>query len=174
MQEWCHSHGWIRVFFSLPHKECWFRQSPMDRMGFLGVSVGKGSHCNAGDPGLIPGWERFPGEGNGNPLQYSCLENPMDREAWWATVHRVSQKSQTRQKQLSTHSTVDKTAFAQVQESLEVLEHHRSKNSRIGCIEEDKKNISLYPHHPFPRVAQLRTKRDLLGNTPECEKSGPR
>ena len=45
------------------------------------------SACNAGDPGLTPGSGRSPGEGNGNPLQYSCLENPMDRRAWWATVH---------------------------------------------------------------------------------------
>ena len=50
--------------------------------------------CNVGDLGSIPRSGRFPGEGNGNPLQYSCLENPMDREAWWATVHRVA-KSQT-------------------------------------------------------------------------------
>ena len=51
----------------------------------------------AGDPrdaDLIPGWERFPGEGNGNPLQYSCLESSMDRGTWWATVHGVT-KSQT-------------------------------------------------------------------------------
>ena len=53
------------------------------------------SACNAGDPGLIPGLGRSPGEGNGNPLQYACLENPMDRGAWWATVHGVA-KSQTR------------------------------------------------------------------------------
>ena len=46
--------------------------------------------CDAGDLGLIPGLGRSPGEGNGNPLQYSCLENPMDRGAWWATVHRVA------------------------------------------------------------------------------------
>ena len=48
--------------------------------------------ANAGDirdPGLIPGLGRSPGEGNGNPLQYSCLENPMDREAWWVTVYGV-------------------------------------------------------------------------------------
>ena len=45
--------------------------------------------CNAGDPDLILGLERSPGEGNGNPLQCSCLENPMDRGAWWATVHEV-------------------------------------------------------------------------------------
>ena len=43
--------------------------------------------CSTGDPGLIPGSGRTPGEENGNPLQYSCLENPMDRGAWWATVH---------------------------------------------------------------------------------------
>ena len=53
------------------------------------------SASNAGDPGLIPGSGRSPGEGNGNRLQYSCLENPMDREAWWATVHGVA-KSRTR------------------------------------------------------------------------------
>ena len=53
------------------------------------------SDCNAGDLGWIPGSGRFPGEGSGNPLQYSCLGNPMDRGAWRATVHGVS-KSQTR------------------------------------------------------------------------------
>ena len=58
-------------------------------MSFPHSSVGKESICNAGDPGLIPVSGRFPGEGNGNPLQYSCLENPMDRGAWWATIHGV-------------------------------------------------------------------------------------
>ena len=51
---------------------------------------------NAGDTGLaglIPGWARCPGERHGNPLQYSCLENPMEREAWWATVHGVTKAS---------------------------------------------------------------------------------
>ena len=56
-------------------------------------SDGKESVCNAGELGLIPGWGQSPGEGNGNLLQYSCLENPMDREAWQATVHEVT-KSQ--------------------------------------------------------------------------------
>ena len=51
--------------------------------------------CNAGDLGSIPGSGRSPGEGNGNPLQYSCLENPMGGGAWWATVHGVA-KSRTR------------------------------------------------------------------------------
>ena len=54
----------------------------------------KESACNAGDPGSIPGTGRSPGEENGNPLQYSCTANPVDRGAWWATVHGVA-KSQT-------------------------------------------------------------------------------
>ena len=65
-------------------------------MGFPGSSDGKASAYNAGDLGSIPGSGRSPGEGNGNPLQYSCLENPMDRGVWWAQgVHRVA-KSRTR------------------------------------------------------------------------------
>ena len=51
-------------------------------VGFSGGSDGKASVCNAGDPGSIPGLGRSPGEGNGNPLHYSCLENPMDHGAW--------------------------------------------------------------------------------------------
>ena len=60
-----------------------------------GDSDGKAPVYNAGDLGLIPGSGRSPGEGNGNPLQYYCLENPMDRGTWQATVHGVT-KSQTR------------------------------------------------------------------------------
>ena len=67
---------------------------------FPGSSVGKESACNAGDQGLIPGSGRSPREGNGNPLQYSCLENPVDRGAWSATVHGVTQ-SWTQLKPLS-------------------------------------------------------------------------
>ena len=64
-------------------------------LGFPGSSDGKASAYNAGDPGSIPRLGRSPGEGNGNPLQYSCLENLMDGGAWWATVHGVA-KSWTR------------------------------------------------------------------------------
>ena len=63
-------------------------------LGFPGGSEGTASAYNAGDLGSIPGSGRSPGEGNGNPLQYSRLENPMDRGAWWATVHGVA-NSQT-------------------------------------------------------------------------------
>ena len=70
-------------------------------MDFPGGSDGKASAYNVGDPGSVPGLGRSPGEGNGNPLQYSCLENSMDREAWWATVHG-SQLDTT--EQLSVHT----------------------------------------------------------------------
>ena len=59
---------------------------------FPGISVGKESACSA-DLGSIPGWGRSPGEQNGNPLQYSCMKNPMDGGGWWATVHGVCKES---------------------------------------------------------------------------------
>ena len=59
--------------------------------GFPGGSEVKVSACNAGDLGSIPGLGRSPGEGNGNPFQYSCLENPMDRGGWWAIVHGITE-----------------------------------------------------------------------------------
>ena len=67
----------------------------MCQADFPGGSDGKESACNPGDLSSIPGLEKSPGEGNGNPLQYSCLENPTDGGAWWATVHGVA-KSRTR------------------------------------------------------------------------------
>ena len=72
-------------------------------VGFPDSASGKEPACSAedaGDTGSIPGLERSPGVGHGNPLQCSCLENPMDRGAWQATIHRVT-KSRTRLKQLS-------------------------------------------------------------------------
>ena len=65
------------------------------KVGFPGGSDGKASTCNAGDPGVIPGSGRSRGEGNSNPLQHFCLENPMDGGALQATVHGVA-KSRTR------------------------------------------------------------------------------
>ena len=62
--------------------KCWLK-------GYGGSEV-KASACNAGDLGSIPESGRSPGDGNGNPLQYSCLENPTDGGAWWATVHGVA------------------------------------------------------------------------------------
>ena len=77
-------------------------------MGFPAGSVGKKSACDAGDTGdssLIPGLGRSPGRGHGNALQYSCLGNPVDRGAWWATVNRVA-KSWTRLRRLSMHNGI--------------------------------------------------------------------
>ena len=71
-------------------------------MGFPGGSVGKESTCNAKDAGLISELGRSPRGEHGNPLQNSCLEYPMDRGAWWATVHTVT-KSWTQLNQVSTH-----------------------------------------------------------------------
>ena len=73
------------------HPVCGHTQWPS---GFSGGSGVKTPRASAGDMGWIPGSERSPGKGNGNPLQYSCLGNPMDRGAWWALVHSVA-KSQT-------------------------------------------------------------------------------
>ena len=68
---------------------------------FPGGSDGKESACDAGDPASVPGSGRPPGEGNGYPLQYSCLENSMDRRMWWATAHGVTEESDMSE-QLST------------------------------------------------------------------------
>ena len=75
-------------------------KSPLYTVAFQGVLMVKNLPASAGDTGdvgSIPGSRRSPGEGHDNPLQYSCLENPMDRGAWWATVLRVA-KSQTQLK----------------------------------------------------------------------------
>ena len=66
--------------------------SVIRKMGFPGGSDGKEPTCNEGDPGSILGSGRSPGGGHGNPHQYSCLQNPMDRGAWWATLHGVTKR----------------------------------------------------------------------------------
>ena len=80
---WIHKHG-MSLFISASI-------FPDIQIGSPGVSDSKKSACNSGDPGSIPEYGRFPGEGNSYQLQYSCLENPMDREAWQAAVHRVAE-----------------------------------------------------------------------------------
>ena len=76
--------------------------APTQPLGFHCSSIGKESACNASNSGPIPGSGRSPGEGNGNPLQYSCLGHPMDRGAWWAAVHDVTKESDTTE-WLNTH-----------------------------------------------------------------------
>ena len=79
----------------LQSSEWWKPQTIWHSLGISGGSDGKETACKAGDLGSNPGPGKSLGEGNGNPLQYSCLENSMDRRAWWATVHGVA-RSQTR------------------------------------------------------------------------------
>ena len=88
------SHVWNQIYVD---EICnWFLREHMHKArGFPGGSDGKASAYNTGDPGSIPGLGRSPGEGNGNPLQFSCLDNSRDRGAWQAIVHGVT-KSQTR------------------------------------------------------------------------------
>ena len=85
---------WVRVLVResrIQRAKTWPKK---DFFSFPGGSDGEESACNAGDPGLIHGSRRSPGEGKGNPLHYSCLENSMDRGGWRATVHRAT-KSQS-------------------------------------------------------------------------------
>ena len=87
--------------------------------------VAKNPPANAGDMGLIPGSGRSPGRGHGNPVQYSCLENPMDRGDWWTTVHSVA-KSLTQLKQLSMHiRKADTMGRAEQKERTESAKHRR-------------------------------------------------
>ena len=84
-----------RIFFFFLFCGCSKSHCYFCDVRFPGISDDIESACNKGDPGSIPGSGRSPGEGNGNPLQYSCLENPMDGGAWQATFHGVT-RSQTR------------------------------------------------------------------------------
>ena len=86
----------ICIFKCLPYTSSWmcYRFLKTYQVQHWASPDSKESTCNAGYLGFIPGLGRSPEEGHGNPLQYSCLENPMDRKAWWATVHGV-EKSQT-------------------------------------------------------------------------------
>ena len=105
-------------------------------LGFPGGSDSKESTCNVGDLGSIPGSGRSPGEGNGNPLQYSCLRNPMDRGARWATVHGVA-KSRTR---LTTEHT---RAVCSIEGQMESVQ--KSTIFKAGSLVEVKgDNIQMY------------------------------
>ena len=85
------------------------------------VAQSKASACNAGDPGLISGSGRSPGEGNGNPLQYSFLENAMERGAWWATVHGVTRVRH------------------------DLVTEHSYTHTALFCLEKKKLNVYVFP-----------------------------
>ena len=105
------------------------------RLGFPDSSNGKEPACNVGDLVLIPGWGRSTGEMHGNPLQYSCLENPTDRRAWWATVHGV-RKSQTDMTQRLIHTWLINNVMMvpDVQQSDSVIHVHGSVLFKLSSI----------------------------------------
>ena len=92
-------------------------------MGFLGGPDSEESAWSAGDPGLIPELGRSPEEGNGNPLQCSCLKNPMDRGAWWAPVHGVTELNRTERLALSFTYTTAETLSDCAQPHLDAPRH---------------------------------------------------
>ena len=86
---------WSAAVYGVTNSRTWLSNwttTTNSNMGFPGDQCGKESSCTVRDASLVPGSRRSPGEGNGNPLQYSCLGNPMDRGAWQATVHGVAKK----------------------------------------------------------------------------------
>ena len=110
-------------------------------LGFPGGSEVKASACNVGDLGSIPGSGRSPGEGNGNPLQYSCLENPMDGGAWWATVHRVA-KSQTQLRNFTSLGSYRTGWYQRCQNKAVNIwnQHQRLEWCRWGVFDVEKPN----------------------------------
>ena len=122
-------------------------------LGFPGGSDGKESACNSGYPGSTPGSERSPGEGNDNALRYSCLENPMDRGAWWVTAHGVT-TSQIMTKRLNNKNFLSPPKIVSM----------KNCSARIGAFSKDPQvmltNASLWAppglDHPFcrPELAQ--------------------
>ena len=94
---------WVAISFSRGSSQPGDRTQVSCIAGIPGGSDGTESACDAGDLGLISGLGRSLGEGSGNPLQYSCLENPMNRAAWWSTVHQVN-KDSDKTERLSLHN----------------------------------------------------------------------
>ena len=122
-------------------------------------SDGKASDYNAGDPGSIPGSGRPPGEGNGNPLQYSCLENPMDGEAWWAIVHGVT-KSRTRLSDLTLTSSKDTSSKQKINRETQTLCGTLHLMNLIGIYRAFHPKIAGYTffssaHERFSRIDHM-------------------
>ena len=112
--------------------------------GFPGSSADKKAACNAGNLGSLPGLGRSPGEGHDNPLQYSCLENPMDRGAWRATVHGVA-KGQT---QLNTHIHIHTPSPRDVSILPGGEEENKTKDSGTSSASKDAETGYWAPDSP--------------------------
>ena len=114
--------------------------------------MAQASACNVGDLGSIPGSGRSPGEGNGNPLQYSCLENPMDRRAWWATIHGVA-KNWTR---LSNFTSLEFQAVTtSVSRGLPQLPPNQNPSSHFCTLEQ--RRLILFEHKADRVTSLLKT-----------------
>ena len=127
------------------------------RNGFPGGSVVKNLPAKVGDTGSIPGLGRCPGEGNGNPHQNSCLGHPMDRGAWWATVHGIAKESDTTQ-QLNNKNDLRICICRCVQMNIHVsklspLKGLRS-NDAPGTINALNAQILISKNHPPPKESK--------------------
>ena len=126
-------------------KTTWFKCDTfwkhLYKFGFPGGSDSKESACNAEDSGSILGLGRSPGEGNGNPLQYPCLENSMDRGVWWATVHGVPKES-------------DMTERLTLSLSYQFSKHIMSCLENCPTETESYSWVSLHSHHSLIRIQE--------------------
>ena len=133
-------------------------------LSFPGGSEFKVSACNAVDLGLISGSGRSPGEGNGNPLQYSCLENPMDGGAWWATVHGLA-NSRTQLRDFTQFNSLKMAVLFPVFKGISTL---FSKNS--GCTSlHSHKRCKKIPFSPHPLQHLLFVEFFDYGHSDQCE-----
>ena len=115
---------------------------------FPGVSAVKNLPASAGDLGSIPGSGRSPGEGNGNPVQYSCLGHPMDRGAWWATVHGVTKESDTTE-QLNKNTDVQSALRNQMQKPLLLLREWSEDSRESMVLEKGEQDSKEKKHSRF-------------------------
>ena len=109
--------------------------TPSQPFVFLGGSAVKNLPANAGNVGLVSGWGRSPGGGNGNPLQYSCLGNPMDRGAWRSEVHGVSKESDTTERLNNNSQPLAEYVFSPTPKATGLLPSHSALEGEVECCQ---------------------------------------
>ena len=133
-------------------------------------SVSKESACSAGDLGSIPQSGRSPGEGNGNPLQYPCLENRLDRGAWWAAVLGVTESSTTKQLTLHFTSVKEHSRERSVNWNMKIVTETRG--ARRPFILQISTGRTAFPSPPFSLIiVTLRTQNIQFNDDVLCEKN---